>query len=130
MKYLRLVFGLIVFAGLIAATTSSAIALGPRWVTCLPAKEVGKGHFNDSGCLENDKTNEWETTAVSETLEVTSSSLGIEFEDSEAPGGAVRMECSITSAGTINPNGQDSIKALHFNTCKFIKTARVKHLPG
>jgi hypothetical protein len=130
MKYLKVVFGLAVLAGLMVVMASSAMALGPRWVTCLLAKEAGKGHFNDSGCLESDKTNEWETTAVTETIEVTSSSPGLQFEDSESPGGAVRLECSIAGTGTISANGQDSIKTIHFTNCKFIKAGACEEKAG
>jgi hypothetical protein len=131
MKHLKVVFGLAVLAGLMAVMASSAMALGPRWVTCLPAKEVGKGHFNDSGCLESDKTNEWETTEVTETLETTSSSTGLKLEDSEAPGGAVEIECSGTNTGTISANGQDSVKTVHTNPgCKFIKAGACEEKAG
>jgi hypothetical protein len=128
MKYLKLTFGLIVAAGLMAAAASPALALGPRWVHCVKvAPNTGK--WTNNTCTTHG-TGEWETKqlAVTETSEVTSSTLpgskGLELEDSKATGGATAMTCTETNTGTVGANGTDSVKTIKALECKFVAGKR------
>ena len=71
MKYLKMAFGLVLVAGLMAVVASPAMAV-PRWVHCV----VGKGWM--AGLRENREG--WETKELVGTSEVTSSGE-LELED-------------------------------------------------
>jgi hypothetical protein len=116
MKYLRMVFGLAVVAGLMAVAASPALALGPRWVTCL---RVTVGHWKDANC-ESPGVGNWDTREITETQETTSSGT-LELEDTKATGGAVAVSCEGTNQGTVGAEGQDSITRITTTKCSFVK---------
>lgn len=117
MKHLKIAFGLVAVAGLMAVMASSAMA-APIWVTCV---NVGpnNGKWLDAQCTKAGK-GEWETKAVTETVEVTSSGT-LELEDSETIAGASSVECSGTNLGTIGAGGTDSTTRITATKCKFVK---------
>ncbi len=115
MRYLKIAFGLVMITGLIAVMASPAIAAGPKWVTC---EKVEKGKWLDSLCTKAG-AGTWETKAISETVEVTSSGK-LELEDSAATGGKVIMECEETNLGTVGAEGGGSITRVTATKCKFI----------
>ncbi len=118
MRYLKMAFGLVVVVGMMAVMASSAMALtGPRWVTCL---KVVKGTFENNLCSKG-SSGEWETSAVKETIEVTSDGTLVLEDEKPAAGGAVELECKGTNEGTIGANGSDSIRSVSASECKFIK---------
>jgi hypothetical protein len=117
MKYLKIAFGLVMVAGMMAVATSSAMA-APKWVTCLNVG-VNKGKWTNSTCSKPG-TGEWETSEVAATIETTSSGT-LKLEDSEATGGAVQIECTGGGTGTVGAGGSDSIKTITAEKCKFIK---------
>jgi len=118
MRYLKMAFGLVVVASMMAVMASSAMALtGPRWVTCL---KVVKGTFENNLCSKG-TSGEWETSAVKETIETTSDGTLILEDTKPAAGGAVEIECKGTNEGTIGANGSDSIRSIVATECKFIK---------
>src|ERR1700683_394141 len=118
MRYLKMAFGLVVVAGMMAVMASSAMALtGPRWVTCL---KVVKGTFENNLCSKG-SSGEWETSTVKETIEVTSDGTLVLEDEKPAAGGAVELECKGTNEGTIGANGSDSIRSVGASECKFIK---------
>jgi len=134
-KYLKLAFGLIVVAGMMAVATSSAVAAGPVWVTCLP--RPGAGHFEDSHCLNAKENGGWETSELTKTVEVTSSSAKLELEDSEALGGASSVVCSGLDVGTIGAGGSDSTTSItnikcvkeKEGACKTLEEVKPANLP-
>jgi len=114
MKHLKIAFGLAVVAGLMAVAAVPAMALGPRWVTCVP-KVGGKWM---AGCAKAGST--WETQELKETLEVTSHGA-LELEDSEPKlGTKVRVECEGTGLGTVGAEGQDSVTRITATNCRFL----------
>jgi hypothetical protein len=118
MKHLKMAFGLVVLAGLMAIAASPAMALSPRWVTCV--KKASSG-FKNSLCTEAG-AGEWATQEISETVEVTSSSpTGLELEDSKATGGATVIKCVGSGIGTVGKEGQDSVRKIEATNCEFVK---------
>ncbi len=115
MRYLKIAFGLAVVVGLMAVVASPALAATPKWVTC---EKVEKGQWLDSLCTKAG-AGTWETKAISETLEVTSSGT-LELEDSAATGGAVIIECEGSNLGTIGAEGGGGISRISASKCKFI----------
>ncbi len=122
MKCLKIVLGLVVVAGLMAAVASPAMAV-PRWVHCVKA-ESGEGHYNSGFCDEPGTG--WETRELEGTIEVTSS-VELDQEDSKVPefyGGAVEYICSAEAIGWIsNPAskgepGAGGIASLRDVLCK------------
>jgi hypothetical protein len=118
MKHLKIAFGLVVVAGMMAVATSSAIAAGPIWVTCLP--RPGAGHFEDSHCTKAKENGGWETSELTKTVEVTSSG-SLELEDSAATGGKVIIKCTGTDLGTVGSGGSDSTTAISATGCAIVK---------
>jgi hypothetical protein len=116
MKYLKIAFGLAMVAGLMAAMTSSAIA-APIWVHC---EKVTSGKWTNSLCTTAG-SGEWETKAVTETSEVTSStepgSKGLELEDKKA---GTAITCVGVGTGTVGANGSDSVKTIKAEKCKIV----------
>ncbi len=115
MRYLKIAFGLVMVAGLMAVAASPAMALGPRWVTC--AKVSTGGQWSSGTCTTSGTG--WETKAISETVEVTSSGK-LELEDSAATGGKVIIECSGTNLGTVGAEGQGNIISITATSCEFV----------
>lgn len=116
MKRLKLAIGLVVTAGLMTLTASSAMA-GPIWVHC---EKVAVGKWKNSLCTEAG-AGEWETKAVAETSEITSSTVpgtkGLELEDKAA---GMAVTCTGSATGTIGAIGSDSIKSIATTSCKLV----------
>lgn len=117
MEHLKIAIGLFIVIGVMAVTTSPAMALGPRWVHC---EKVTHGNWLDSRC-DNAGAGEWETREVSQTSEITSSTVsgskGIEMEDSKA---GIAVTCAMVSRGTVGVNGTGSVKEVKFTGCQFV----------
>jgi hypothetical protein len=120
MKYIKIALGLALAAGSMAVAASPALALSPRWVTCLFLGE-GHGQWEDSHCTDPKTGGGWETREVRETREVTSSSSSIELEDSDTLLGASSVKCEWTNEGTIGTNGQDSVRTITVVKCEKVK---------
>jgi hypothetical protein len=121
MKYLRMVFGLAVVAGLMAVAASPALAVKPpRWVTCL---QVTGGHWKDANC-ESPGVGNWDTREITETQEITTSGR-LELTDSAAPGGKTVVVCEGTDQGTVGAEGQGSTTrvTVTISSCKFVNKA-------
>jgi hypothetical protein len=116
MKHLKLALGPIITAGLIALTAAPAMAAQPIWVDCVKAEH---SHWMNSTCTKAG-TGEWETKAVIETSEVTSTG-DFELEDAKATGGATALKCEESDEGTVGPEGQDSIRRITDTDCTFVK---------
>jgi hypothetical protein len=136
MKYLKIAFGLALVAGLMAVVASPALAAQPKWVAC---QEVTSGKWTNNNCTTAG-SGKFETKAVTETVEVTSSSPGgLELEDSKATGGATAIKCEGSDLGTVGNEGSDSITKITATKCTFVKagscesgkaaTARALNLP-
>jgi hypothetical protein len=111
MKCLKLAFGLAVLATLLAVVASSAMALGPRWVTCVP--KAG-GTWEDSHCTKTSSSGSWETSELKTTVEVTS------FQDITLENIAITtLECTWLDKGTVGAEGSDSITEIAFVKCRF-----------
>jgi hypothetical protein len=137
MKYLKIAFGLVVVAGMMAIATSSAMAKGPIWVSCL-FRGVPNGQWEDAQCTKANPKGAWETSEITKTVEVTSSSTGLELEDSSAGGAKTVVKCSGTDVGTVGVNGSDSTTEIHVNepctvvtegNCKTLEKVRPVNLP-
>jgi len=120
MKYLKLAFGLVAVAGLMAISASSAMAAEPIWVTC--AKTAAPTHYTEADCLTAGSEGGWNTKAfaANETIESTSSGT-LELEDSAATGGKVIIECSGTNQGWVGPNGIAEQNRVTASSCVFVK---------
>jgi len=119
MKHLKIAFGLVVMAGLMAIVTSSAMAAPVVLVHCVKVKP-NTGHWRDADCL-NAGAGEWETIAVTETSEITSSTVpgskGLELEDKKA---GTAITCVGTGTGTVGANASDSVKTIKATGCEFV----------
>jgi len=124
MKHLKIAFGLVVVAGLMAVVAAPAMAEGPIWVTCT---KVAKGKWLDSACTKAG-AGEWETKAVTETVEVTSSSTGLLLTDTSTKLGKASVECSGTDEGTIGAKGSDSVTRITAEKCKKVEEGGCKEL--
>jgi len=122
MKYLKIAFGLALVAGLMAVVASSAVA-APRWVHCVKVKTAGTGQWNNANCSEIDKTNEYETKAITETSEVTSSGK-LKLADTNTVAGEVEVECEGSNRGWVvnlaTGPGEDGIASISATACKTI----------
>jgi hypothetical protein len=120
MKYLKLAFGLVAVAGLMAISTSSAMAAEPIWVTC--AKTAAPTHYTEADCLTAGSEGGWNTKgfAANETIEATSSGT-LTLEDRSATGGKVRIECEGTDQGWVGPNGVAEQNRVTASSCKFVE---------
>jgi len=120
MKYLKIAFGLALVAGLMAVVVSPAIA-APRWVHCVKVKTAGTGQWNNANCSEIDKTNEYETKAILETSEVTSSGE-LTLTDTDTVVGEVKVECQGSNRGWVvnlaTGPGEDGITSISATNCK------------
>jgi len=94
MKHLKIAFGLVLAAGLMAVVASPAMAV-PRWVHCVKS-ETGK--YSNGLC--NAAGSGWETKELVGTSEVTSSGE-LELEDTKATGGAVAVKCKGEDTGWV-----------------------------
>lgn len=118
MKHLKIVFGLVVAAGLMAVAASPAVALGPRAVTCAKVTP-GTGKWT-SGLCTTAGTGEWETKQITETAEATARGT-LEQEDSKSPGGATAIICSASGTGTIGAGGEGTVTTIRLEKCSFVK---------
>ena len=127
MKYLKMVFGLVVVAGLMAVVASPAVAV-PRWVHCVKSE---KGKYSDGTCSKSGTG--WETKELTETSEVTASGE-LEIEDTKATGGAVSIKCSATGTGWVaNPKntseaGEGGVSTVGNIKCSFVKEGLCRKL--
>ncbi len=116
MKYLRIAFGLALVAGLMAVVASPAMAV-PRWVHCV---KVTTGQWEDSNCSKKGSTNVYETKAITETSEVTSSGT-LRLEDSAT---GVALSCKGANRGwVVNPTtgaGEDDVIEIAATECKVV----------
>lgn len=114
MKYMKIAFGLALVAGLMAVMATSAMA-APIWVHCA---ESSTGKWM-AGCTSAGTG--WETKAITETSEVTSStepgSKGLELEDKKA---GTAITCVGSGTGTVGPNGIDTVKTIKATGCKIV----------
>jgi hypothetical protein len=117
MKHLRMALGLVVMTGLMALAASPAMALSPRWVTCV---KKASSAFKNSLCTEAG-AGEWATQEINETVEVTASVSSLELEDTKATGGATAIKCAGSGQGTAGKEGQDSVTKIKLNHCTFVK---------
>ena len=112
------------------------MAAQPKWVAC---EKVTSGKWTDNNCTAAG-SGTFETKAVTETVEVTSSSPGgLELEDSKATGGATAIKCEGSDQGTVGNEGSDSVTRITASKCTFVKagscesgkavTARALNLP-
>jgi hypothetical protein len=104
----------IIIASLFFAGASPALA-APRWQKCT------KSVSGIEGCLKVGEGN-LESTEITETEEVTSSSANLELEDEEAPGGGIAIQCQESDAGEVNAGGKDWVGTISFNDCKYAKS--------
>jgi hypothetical protein len=120
MKYLKLAFGLVVVAGLMAISASSAMAAEPIWVTC--AKTAAPTHYTEADCLTAGSEGGWNTKgfAANETIEATSSGT-LKLEDRSATGGKVVISCSGTDQGWVGPNGVAEENRVTASSCSFVE---------
>jgi hypothetical protein len=118
MKHLKIVFGLVVTAGLMAVVASPAVALGPRGVTCAKVTP-GAGKWTNGLCTTAG-TGEWETKEIIATVEVTASGT-LEQEDSKAPGGPAVIKCSASGTGTTGAGGTGSVVTILLKSCEFVE---------
>jgi hypothetical protein len=125
MRYLKIVLGLALVAGLMAVVASPAMAAQPKWVFC---NEVTSGKWTNSGCTTSG-SGKFETAAVTETVEDTSSGK-LELEDSKATGGATAITCEGTNTGTAGANGSDGIKTITATHCTFVKAGSCEEAKG
>jgi hypothetical protein len=137
MKHLKIAFGLAVLVSMMGISASSAMAKGPVWVSCL-FRGVPNGQWEDSQCTKAKPKGAWETSEITKTVEVTSSSTGLELEDSNAGGAKTVVKCSETEVGTVGANGSDSTTEIHVNepctvvtagNCKTLIEVRPVNLP-
>ncbi len=130
MKYLKMAFGLIVVAGLMAVAAAPAMAV-PRWVTC--EKVSSGGHFSSGSCTT--AGTEWATKELVGTSEVTSRG-SLELEDQEALGGAVNLLCSGTGTGWVSNSantsepGEGGAATITNVKCSFIKHGECEESAG
>jgi len=114
MKHLRIAFGLVVMAGLMAIAAAPAMAANARWEQC---KNVGTGgHWSDALCSKPATNGAWETKEVTETEEVTSSGE-VELTDTKATGGASTIKCKGFDVGWIGVNGGDGETVVKATGC-------------
>ena len=120
MKYLKMAFGLVVVASLMAVVASPAMAV-PRWVHCVKS---ATGKYSNGLC--NASGTGWETKELTETSEVTSSGE-LELEDTKATGGAVAVKCTGNNTGWVsnpkatNESGEDGVATITNVKCVFVK---------
>ena len=118
MNYLKIAFGLVITTGLMTMAASPALAAQPKWVAC---EKVASGKWTNGNCTESG-SGTFETEAVAETVEVTSSTPGgLELEDSKATGGATAIKCEGTRLGTAGSEGSGSITRVTATHCSFVK---------
>jgi hypothetical protein len=120
MKHLRIAFGLVVMAGLLAVAAAPAMALSPRWEQCKTVEIANSGNWKDSLCSVPQGSGTWLTMQLTEkeTEEVTSKSIGkIELTDTKATGGASTVACEGGDRGTIGANGADQEIEVFATSC-------------
>jgi hypothetical protein len=137
MKHLKIAFGLAVLVSMMGISASSAMAKGPVWVTCL-FRGAGNGQWEDSQCTKAKPKGSWETSELTKTVEVTSSSTGLELEDENLGGAKTVVKCSEIDVGTVGANGSDSTTEIHVNepctvvtagNCKTLERVKLINLP-
>jgi hypothetical protein len=138
MKYIKMAFGFIVVAGLMAVMAGPALAEGVRSVGCIENKE--KGQWEDSNCEIAKAKGNWETKEPTETKEVTSITMGkgVVLEDT---GAKTEIFCTGTGSGSVGPGGKGRIASAVASKCEFESgkagscesgkpvTAKAIHLP-
>jgi hypothetical protein len=113
MKRMTIAFGPVVVAVLMAIAASPALAEQPKWATC---EEVSSGHWTNGRCTTAGGGS-WETQGLAETVEVTSSSTGLELEDSKE---GTAITCAGTGLGTAGANGAGSAIRVTVSKCKIV----------
>lgn len=138
MKYLKIAFGLVVVAGLMAVMAGPALAETYRWVGCTENKE--KGQWEDSKCEKAKSGGNWETKEPATGTEVTTATIpgtsGLELEDKKA---GTAIKCKGGGAGKLNATATGELTAASATKCEFVKagsceatkpvTAKAIHLP-
>jgi hypothetical protein len=139
MKYLKIAFGLIVVAGLMAVMAGPALAEEYRWVGC--EEKAGAGKWEDNKCEKAKAGGNWETKEPAVGKEVTIATIpgqSLTFEDT---GAKTAMECQGGGTAKLNAKGTGEIVALTATSCKFVAgkngaceaskpvTAKATHLP-
>jgi len=121
MKHLKIAFGLVVLAGLMAVSAVPAMAAVPRWVECVG----GGGAWPNADCVAGSGNNEWGTKELEGTSEVTSSGK-LTLADIGAPGGTVEVECKgkdlgwVANLKNIAEAGEDGTFAITSIECAFV----------
>lgn len=121
MKYLRINVCLVAVAGLMAFTAAPAMGAHAGWVSCQENPEVGQ--WENGLCSKVKANGNWETQAVVETKEVTSSAQGLELTDTKATGGASTIKCSETDVGWIGIAGADGVSTVTTTKCERVSGA-------
>jgi len=118
MKHLRIAFGLVVMAGLMAVAAAPAMAANARWEQCKKVETAKTGNWKNALCSEAQKEGEWLTMEVTETEEVTSSGKVILTDlNAEGAGKASTVECAGTDRGWIGKAGGDGETEVTATTC-------------
>lgn len=115
MMRLKIALGLAVLAGLMAVMAGPASAAGPRWVTC--KENSGHGQWENSLCTKEKANGNFETKELTETINVVSSSKGLELTDTKATGGQSTIICEGTDTGWAGANGEDGISKITTTGC-------------
>jgi hypothetical protein len=119
MRYLKIAFGLVMVAGLMAVVASPAMAT-PRWVHCVKS-ETGK--YSNGLC--NAAGSGWETKELVGTSEVTSSGE-LELEDQKSPDEGTSVKCTGRNTGWVanlastSEPGEGGISTVISTGCVFV----------
>jgi hypothetical protein len=139
MKYLKIAFGLLIVAGLMAATAGSALAEEYRWVGC--EEKAGAGKWEDNKCEKAKSGGNWETKEPAAGKEITVSTVPGASLTLEDTGAKTAIECTGGGVAKLNANGTGEQTAASATSCKFVSgkngaceaskpvTAKAAHLP-
>ena len=121
MKRMKIAFGLVVVAGLMAFTSVPAMAT-PMWTVC---RSHTGGKWGTKGCTKAESSGSFETAELTETVEVTSSAPGgLELTDTKATGGETSINCVGTGLGTVknvSGIGKGLVTRATATGCKFVE---------
>jgi hypothetical protein len=119
MKYLKIAFGLMLVAGLMAVTAGSASAEEYRSVGCI--EHAGAGHWEDAECAKAKVNGNWETKEPASGTEITVATIpgkGLVLEDT---GAGTAIECEGGGTAKLLAKGTGEQTAASASKCKFIK---------
>jgi hypothetical protein len=116
MKYLKIAFGLMLVAGLMAVTAGSASAF--LWVGCV--ENAGKGHFEDNKCEKSQSGGNWETKEPAAGKEVTVATIPGQSLTLEDTGAKTAIECKGGGLAKLAASGKGEQTAASATSCKFV----------